>query len=362
MLSFKGAISELNNAEERVRPWWTFSTRLLSAIEGAVVEVSSERDAPLREIFVSIRENLGVGSPAATLAQQGTAAEQAVQTLARELTEARSQREKEFKKIVWITAEAGAAMIRSGNTHAEEITNFAARVQATSCLDSVVQIRCQMADRVAELNGMALRIQQESQQTATVLQREIQKVQERLKAAESLAETDALTKLGNRRLLERTVAAAIDAQQHFCVAVLDLNGFKDVNDQFGHTQGDRLLQAVATDLKAAVRDTDEVGRWGGDEFVLVLREIDQQGAEARIEQIGKRVFGDFLIEGEGKTIRITMSGCFGIAEYRPGETYEQLFERADHQLNDLKQNRRMAARPKSKNVIPIATEQKLKVS
>jgi diguanylate cyclase (GGDEF)-like protein len=228
-------------------------------------------------------------------------------------------------------------MVRSGKNHADEITQFAARVEATTCLDSVVEIRCQMARRLGELNAVARRIQDDSEQQAASLNHEIQKIQERLKAAESLAETDELTKLGNRRLLERKIASEIEGRNRFAIILLDLNGFKAVNDRLGHAQGDRLLQSVANGLSQGVRATDSVGRWGGDEFVIVLRGTGLVEAEVTVAQIQKKAFGEFILGDPGKEVRVQVSACFGIAECQLGETADQLFERADRQLYESKQ-------------------------
>lgn len=94
------------------------------------------------------------------------------------------------------------------------------------------------------------------------------------------AATDPLTGLPNRRELLRDIAAAVRrarrSQVPFCVVMLDLNGFKAVNEREGHAAGDRILERVAHALQSALRDVDLVGRHGGDEFVLVI----DGGAEA----------------------------------------------------------------------------------
>lgn len=336
MFSLKNTMRALGETEDRLRSWCDAFTGLVTSIDNAATEVSGEEISSVRDAIEQSRSGLHVHSEPAQVAESGTAARRAVTNLVSGLVEARNTREKEFKRIIWITAEAGAAMVRSGSSHADEIRQFASQIEATSCLESVVEIRRQMTKRLDELNGVARRIQEDSEKNAAALTREIQRVQERLKAAETLAETDALTKLGNRRLLERNITASIEAQEKFCLVVLDLDGFKEVNDRFGHAEGDRLLQSVATALSAAVRGTDAVGRWGGDEFVIVLRDIDLAEAETRVAQIQKKAFGEFMVGEDGHAQRLNVSACFGIAECRPGESPDDLFERADGHLYQLK--------------------------
>ena len=95
---------------------------------------------------------------------------------------------------------------------------------------------------------------------------------------ERRATTDELTGLVNRREFERITEESLLAADRFntgvCLMLIDLNGFKQINDTLGHQFGDLVLQAAAERLRSAVRDTDVVGRWGGDEFVILLPGIE----------------------------------------------------------------------------------------
>jgi diguanylate cyclase (GGDEF)-like protein/PAS domain S-box-containing protein len=103
------------------------------------------------------------------------------------------------------------------------------------------------------------------------------------------ADTDPLTGLANRRALERTLQAAISRaqQRDRCVAVLmlDLNGFKAVNDRHGHAAGDEALREVARRLRRCVRERDLVARLGGDEFVVVLTDLGADAAVDTVERV-----------------------------------------------------------------------------
>ena len=112
------------------------------------------------------------------------------------------------------------------------------------------------------------------------------------RALERRATTDELTGLLNRREFERMAEEMLLAADRFengiCVMLIDLNGFKEINDTLGHQTGDLVLKAVAERLRSAVRDTDVVARWGGDEFVLLLPGIeDGTGVRAAAERISR---------------------------------------------------------------------------
>ena len=146
---------------------------------------------------------------------------------------------------------------------------------------------------------------------------------------ERRATTDELTGLVNRREFERITEEELLAAERFntgvCLMLIDLNGFKQINDTLGHQFGDLVLQAAAARLKSAVRDTDVVGRWGGDEFVILLPGIeDGTGVRASAERIG-RSLADTAIVGE-----VIVTAAIGAALFpRHGRELDDLISAAD---------------------------------
>lgn len=148
--------------------------------------------------------------------------------------------------------------------------------------------------------------------------------------AQALAERDALTGLWNRRGLEHCVANLISqrAADGFAVLLLDLDGFKQVNDSYGHEAGDAVLQDVAAQLEAMVRRGDIVARLGGDEFVLVLGGVPTAEAAAQV--------ADKLVAALCRPIALAqersahIGASVGIAfNSDAGESLESLLHRAD---------------------------------
>ncbi|MDE0856058.1 MAG: EAL domain-containing protein, partial [Nevskia sp.] len=145
-----------------------------------------------------------------------------------------------------------------------------------------------------------------------------------------LANHDALTGLPNRNLLnERIVQALSRARREgrsVGVLFLDLDGFKYVNDSFGHTLGDTLLKTVAARLRHAVRESDTVARLGGDEFVLVL----DSGHAEEAEVVAAKLVGIFSrpLPADGRSLHLTAS--IGISVYpQDGDSAEMLLKHAD---------------------------------
>jgi diguanylate cyclase (GGDEF)-like protein len=152
-----------------------------------------------------------------------------------------------------------------------------------------------------------------------------------LTEAELRAQTDPLTGVLNRRsLLEQLEAACREARgKGLAVAVLflDLDFFKSINDSYGHAAGDACLAAVIRPIQAELRQSDIIGRYGGEEFIVVLRGADAAAAEPIAERIRLRV-AEARIEGHGAAIQLTCS--IGVASSDPlGVWGETLVARAD---------------------------------
>jgi diguanylate cyclase len=145
-----------------------------------------------------------------------------------------------------------------------------------------------------------------------------------------LAYHDPLTDLPNRLLLhdrlEQAVLAAQRTHEPLALIVLDLDGFKAINDSLGHYAGDRVLQQVASALRAALRETDTVARLGGDEFALMLPRTDGAGAERAAEKALQALKQPLVVDGQALVVR----GSFGIAWYPAhGPTGDALLQQAD---------------------------------
>lgn len=123
---------------------------------------------------------------------------------------------------------------------------------------------------------------------------------------EALSTSDPLTGLPNRRHLDALLPELLDGSIPVCVAVVDLDGFKQVNDDFGYVRGDSVLQEVAGLLERVSRRNDSVVRLGGDEFVIVLRDTSPGDARAVLERV-RQMIGTRTFHGLPSTLRLTAS-------------------------------------------------------
>jgi diguanylate cyclase (GGDEF)-like protein len=172
-------------------------------------------------------------------------------------------------------------------------------------------------EMVQEQNKRLEALVQERTSELEIVNRELQK----------LATTDALTQIANRSSLDLVLKQAIAEnerhQRPFSVVMIDIDFFKRINDTYGHLVGDTVLKTVAHLIKNQIRSVDTVGRWGGEEFMIVYREIECQGAYTLAENIRQSV-ENYPFENI-EPITISM----GVTQYRSGTSAEELIKDAD---------------------------------
>lgn len=162
-----------------------------------------------------------------------------------------------------------------------------------------------------------------------------------LKQMEEMATHDALTGVFNRRAMLVAMDAEFQTFKRkktpFCIAVMDLDHFKQINDSFGHAIGDEVLKIFAGILQQSLRITDRISRYGGDEFVILLTDTPRDVALTVLERICTRIAQhdwDTLVP------QVTVTVSIGVAEIMDDDLIAQLFERADLALYDAKQSGR----------------------
>jgi diguanylate cyclase (GGDEF)-like protein len=214
--------------------------------------------------------------------------------------------------VAWFEAEAFG---RHGEPRADLMWNAGTRLLMLLA----------MAAMVARIRGDRLRLSEVNERLATLLS-----------GAEHLARTDALTGLPNRRaFLERIsdeLARARRAESPVCIAYLDIDNFKRLNDQSGHPAGDDYLRAVAQTIRSTVRANDVSARLGGDEFAVLFTDAKR----AAVEPLAHRLLAQLQTLGE-KHPGLDLGASIGMAWFdKPPINAEELLQRADHAMYEAK--------------------------
>lgn len=173
------------------------------------------------------------------------------------------------------------------------------------------------------------------------LRSEVGRLKSRLSEVEGLADRDALTPLLNRRAFVRELGRIQTFSRRYgspaSLVYFDLDAFKGINDRYGHAAGDVAIQAVAERLIANVRDSDVMGRMGGDEFAVILVQADQATAEAKAAALAQAIEADPVALGEGE-VMIRLS--FGVREIPVDTPVETLIAETDRAMFSAKRRRR----------------------
>ncbi|MBY6276289.1 MAG: hypothetical protein CWE10_08710 [Symbiobacterium thermophilum] len=170
------------------------------------------------------------------------------------------------------------------------------------------------------------------------LQRQYARTRQIARSMASLAHTDPLLGIPNRRqmelLIEQEIRCAEEGGQPATMIMFDVDRFKQINDMYGHEAGDAALRAVATTVRQALRATDHVGRWGGDEFIILVRVNETAQAYQLAQRVGEAVHQKLSEHFPIVTISL------GVAPYRPGDTVSSWVSRADAAMYRAKESGR----------------------
>ncbi len=170
---------------------------------------------------------------------------------------------------------------------------------------------------------------------------------EQVQQLEKLAQTDSLTGLLNRRAMIQRLEQQIqisqqDPSHHFSVIVADIDRFKDINDRFGHDTGDTVLRHIARSLNTSLRASDFIGRWGGEEFIVLLPQTQEDGAALVAEKIRQHIVGEpCLVDGQS----INLSISLGVAQWHPEQNnWSEVIKHADQAMYLAKRSGRNRVR------------------
>lgn len=223
---------------------------------------------------------------------------------------------------------------RASEDLGRSLTDFEAQLHAPdapaslgSAVGHMRQASAQTQDSMQHVSGML------AQHTA-----EMQRLRGELEQARQEAAVDGLTQVLNRRAFDRAVQGCL-AQRDAdhgpfvpCLLLMDIDKFKALNDGFGHAFGDEVLRAIGRALRTVVVEGDSVGRFGGDEFALLLRMHSVAAAKELAERLRKLVAGSRIRAGHGEESRGVVTISVGGAAMRPDEDALAWLQRADAAL------------------------------
>lgn len=326
MISIKKFIER--NAEELFRAALDTYRSVLNVMGQSAVEACSPLGSTLHQNLLRLQAALSADPTPALLEETGQKAESDIRQWGSDAAGYFKQRAGEVKELMMILARTAELTGERDQRYTRQFHEFTGRLEAMADLHDLVLIRDSLVKSAIDLRHCAEAMAEESQKSLDQLRQDVSVYQARLDDAERLAGQDPLTGLDNRRRVEASIECRIGQRKPFSILMLDLNEFKKVNDTCGHLAADELLKQFSTELKSGFRATDVVGRWGGDEFIVVL-DAGRQAADAHIQRISRWVFGDYTIRVGDGSRKVPVSAAIGAAEWQPGDSLRTLLDRAD---------------------------------
>jgi diguanylate cyclase (GGDEF)-like protein len=241
------------------------------------------------------------------------------------------QKTNEVKDILLVMARTAESVGERDLRCAQQITAVTTRLKGIANLDDLTAIRESIKKSASELKVSIDRMSAEGKAAMDQLKAELTQYQTRLEEAETMASRDALTGVHSRAWVEGQIEQALSGPAPFCVAILDLDKFKQVNDEHGHLVGDELLKQFAAKIRSVCRVTDTIGRWGGDEFILLLH-CRLQEARTQIDRMREWICAKYTLEGSAGPVKLRVQASIGVAEHQPGEAMKELIDRADAEM------------------------------
>ena len=326
MISIKKLIER--DGAEHLRASLASYRSALNAMGESGVQACPPVGFPMRQNLLHLQAALAAASPPGVLLEVGQKVEAELTQWGCGAADYFRQRATEVKELMMVLARTAELTGERDQRYSRQFQEFTGRLQAMADLHDLALIRDSLLKSAMELRTCAETMAEESQRSLARLREDMGVYQARLDDAERLAGQDPLTGLDNRRRVESAIEVRMGRQKAFSVLLLDLNGFKQLNDACGHLAGDEILKQFSAELKSGFRATDVVGRLGGDEFIVVL-DGGLQDAGAQVERIARWVFGDYTIRLGDTSRKVAVSAAIGTAEWQAGDSLQTLLDRAD---------------------------------
>ena len=300
--------------------------------------------ATLQQSLTDLQRRISLELTPAQVLETEAGVEKELDQWAQRATDYYRQRTDEFKELLLVMAGTADALGERDARYEAQFHEFSARLSNIADLHDMQQIRTSLLTSAVELKSCVQKMAQDGKEAVEQLRAEVKVCHSRIEEVERIALVDPLTGLANRRGIESEIECRRARKRRFCLIMLDLNRFKEINDVYGHLAGDQVLKQFAEELKGISRATDGVGRWAGDEFIVVL-DTTQEEANEFAERVRRWVFGNYTVESAGSRRKVHVEAALGVTEWLPGESVAELLERADKLMYEQKSSRSSERRP-----------------
>lgn len=246
-------------------------------------------------------------------------------------------REQELRDVIDLLMSAVQTFSKDNTSFHDEVAASNQRMQTCCGLDDIRELKVRLTREVTQLQTTISEKQQRDAAQFDALSTRVTTLQSKLEEVEQKAQIDGLTGLYNRASFDEKIQELTEKAESFVLVMLDIDNFKQINDQHGHQVGDRALISVAVKLREAIRASDFIARYGGEEFALIQLGSRLENSLPRLSRFLQDVAAtryEYTVAGEQRELLFTLSA--GLSELAYGDTVETLIARADAALYEAK--------------------------
>jgi diguanylate cyclase (GGDEF)-like protein len=238
------------------------------------------------------------------------------------------QKAGEVKDLLLVIARTAESLGHKDDRYAQQLDSVTAKLETIAKLEDITSIRASIEESARQLKNSVVRMTTDNRAVIDHLRVEVSTYQAKLEKAEYAAACDPLTGLGSRRWAEARIQQRIETGNPFCILIIDVHGIRRINHEFGNLVGDLILKEFARVLRSSCRMSDLVGRWAGDQFIVVL---DCPAADARVQisRLQPWICGPYQVPGRSGHVSVRLSTAIGLSEFLDGDDLQDVLERAD---------------------------------
>jgi diguanylate cyclase len=308
--------------------------KLLTLLRDFVAAVELADEGTLYDTIERCRKAVVSAKDAHSILASVDACHDACHQVLGELDRQRLEQKEEIATLVDMVREALAIVSGDGEHFNTHLGSSMERFEALVHINDVKQLKVKLVQEIGDLRHIAEERQKAWNATCATFNEKVTSLERQLNTTKQEASIDPLTRIPNRGAFDRSCREWLTSDRaQFVLAMIDVDHFKVVNDTYGHVTGDRTLIAVAHALRNSVRSkSDVVARIGGDEFALLVADLNLRQVESRLRMLNSSLSS--VAFETTPPLKLTLS-C-GVAEYSSGDTAATLMERADSALYEAK--------------------------
>jgi len=289
------------------------------------------RDVDLKRGMIRITDMLRNRPTLDSVAASEIAVRDLMQGWAKDVAAHFDAKAADVRDLLLVISRTAESLGNKDDRIARSIDSVTKQLSSITSLDDVSRMRASVEASARELKGQVEKITAERKALVDHLRAEVSTYQLKLENAERVSSRDALTGVGSRHWVESRIQERINSAMRFSIVLIDIDGFHNVVESCGNLVGDVLLKEFARELRSACRFTDVLGRWGNDEFMLLLDEVGEE-IRPKVERLRIAICRNYHVPGRTGYVNVPLSASIGVAEVEDDDDVQAVLERADRDM------------------------------